>query len=80
MGKRLALLACTGVCIAAMASAAGNGQSSKAADVTVRGGVHSFATLPQSGVPGAPLGHPEGLCADAEGNVYANTFDFGAQN
>jgi len=80
MGKRLALLACTGVCIAAMASAAGNGQGPKPADLKVRGGVHSFATLPERGVPGAPLGHPEGLCADAAGNIYANTFDFGSQN
>jgi sugar lactone lactonase YvrE len=80
MGKRLALFLCAGVCIAGMASAAGNGQSAKAADDPVHGGVHSFATLPQSGSPGAPLGHPEGLCADSEGNIYSNTFDFGRQN
>src|SRR5947208_2288894 len=81
MGKRLTLLACTGVCIAAMASAAGNGQGPKAADVTVRGGAHSFATLPErQSATGAPLGHPEGVCADAEGNIYANTFEFGGQN
>src|SRR5688572_11631982 len=34
------------------------------------GGIVRFATLP----PGAP-GHPEGLTADAAGNIYAASFE-----
>jgi len=83
MGKRIALLLCTSACIAAMASAA-NGQGPKDKgddDDAVRGGVHQFATLPAAVSPtGAAFGHPEGLCADAAGNIYSNTFEFGFRN
>src|SRR5262249_41612825 len=42
-----------------------------------KGGVVRFATLPSgAGVPG----HPEGLAADAQGNVYVATFEFGIPN
>jgi sugar lactone lactonase YvrE len=87
MGKRFALLLCTGACIAAMASAAGGHEpKDRDDDEVVRGGVHRFATLPAAvtpptaTTPAAPFGHPEGLCADAAGNIYSNTFEFGAQN
>lgn len=39
-----------------------------------KGGVVRFATLP----PGP--GHPEGLAADAQGNIYVATFDFTTTN
>ena len=81
MGKRIALLLCTSACIAAMASAAGGQGPKDKDDDVVRGGVQRFATLPAAVSPtGAPFGHPEGLCADAAGNIYSNTFEFGAQN
>jgi sugar lactone lactonase YvrE len=38
-----------------------------------KGGVVRFATLPANGP-----GFPEGLAADARGNIYVATFDFGA--
>src|SRR5207249_5046597 len=38
------------------------------------GGVVRFATLP----PGP--GHPEGIAADAKGNIYVATFDFSTTN
>ncbi len=38
-----------------------------------KGGVVRFATLPSPGP-----GFPEGLAADAKGNIYVATFDFGA--
>jgi sugar lactone lactonase YvrE len=38
-----------------------------------KGGVVRFATLPQPGP-----GFPEGLAADAKGNIYVATFDFSA--
>src|SRR5713226_4909520 len=37
------------------------------------GGVSRFATLPSG--PDQP-GHPEGIAADAAGNIYAATFEF----
>ena len=40
-----------------------------------RGGVVSFATLP-AGQPG----HPEGIAADRNGNIYAASFDFSGVN
>ena len=40
-----------------------------------KGGVVRFATLPAS----SP-GHPEGIAADAGGNIYAATFSFAGQN
>ena len=40
-----------------------------------KGGIARFATLPTSGP-----GFPEGLAADAKGNIYVATFDFGAAN
>ena len=39
-----------------------------------KGGVVRFATLP----PGP--GHPEGIAADAKGNIYVATFDFSTTN
>jgi sugar lactone lactonase YvrE len=42
-----------------------------------KGGVVRFATLPSG--PGVP-GHPEGLAADAQGNIYVATFEFGIPN
>jgi sugar lactone lactonase YvrE len=39
-----------------------------------RGGVVRFATLP------AGAGHPEGIAADAKGNIYVATFDFTTTN
>jgi sugar lactone lactonase YvrE len=39
------------------------------------GGVTRFATLPQGGA-----GNPEGLAADAAGNIYAASFDFDTPN
>jgi len=67
-----------------MASAAG-GQGPKDKgrddDDLGRSRVERFATLPAAvGQNSAPFGHPEGLCADAAGNIYSNTFEFGAQN
>ena len=57
------------------------------AQATEDSDVRTFATLPERvgsdpSDPGRPmaLGHPEGLTADAEGNVYAATFDVGFQN
>src|SRR2546421_6422413 len=38
-------------------------------------GVSRFATLP-AGQPG----HPEGIAADAAGNIYAASFDFSGNN
>ncbi len=40
-----------------------------------QGGVVRFATLPKPGP-----GHPEGLAADAAGNIYVATFDFTTTN
>ena len=37
--------------------------------------VTRFATLPARSLAGAALGHPEGLCADRKGNVYADSFE-----
>ncbi|HUG56401.1 MAG TPA: hypothetical protein VMJ92_04920, partial [Candidatus Limnocylindrales bacterium] len=34
------------------------------------GGVHRFVTLPDG------PGHPEGIAADADGNIYVATFEF----
>ena len=40
-----------------------------------KGGVVRFATLPAGGA-----GFPEGLAADAKGNIYVATFDFNKPN
>lgn len=41
------------------------------------GTVQLFATLPQitNSANGLAEGHPEGLCADSQGNIYANSFE-----
>jgi SMP-30/gluconolaconase/LRE-like protein len=46
-------------------------------DRVVVGSVHPFATLPEiiNSTTGLPEGHPEGLCADSAGNVYADSFE-----
>jgi sugar lactone lactonase YvrE len=80
MGKRLALLACAGLCLATLAAAGGRGDGRGDGprdndDGIVYGGVQRFATLPARSLNGLALGHPEGLCADAEGNIYANSFE-----
>ena len=41
-----------------------------------KGGVVRFATLPPAPAPG----HPEGIAADAQGNIYVATFDFSTTN
>ncbi len=47
-----------------------------AQDDSALGGVHRFATLPElTSSTGTPVGHPEGLCADSWGNIYADTFE-----
>jgi len=52
------------------------------ASAQTRSDVRTFATLPQRVAPDPanpanlfPVGHPEGLTADANGNVYAATFE-----
>jgi hypothetical protein len=39
------------------------------------GKIKRFATLPKPGP-----GHPEGIAADADGNIYVSTFDFTQPN
>ena len=56
------LLACLGLTFLLVGSA-----------IADKGGVVRFATLPQPGP-----GFPEGIAADANGNIYVATFDFGA--
>jgi len=65
MGKRSLVALVTGVLLFLMAIPAH-------AD---RDGVVRFATLPQPGP-----GFPEGIAADAAGNIFVGTFDFGTAN
>ncbi len=53
----------------------GDGREDGTREVVV-GEVQHFATLPERISPtGVALGHPEGLCADSDGNIYANSFE-----
>lgn len=68
------------VCLAAVALAATVATQTAAAQEGQRswgnGNVQRFATLPaRTASSGAPLGHPEGLCADSWGDIFANTFE-----
>jgi len=46
------------------------------ATVAAQSVVKRFATLPKmTSSTGTPVGHPEGLCADSWGDIFANTFE-----
>lgn len=51
--------------------------SASAPQVVTVGNVQLFATLPQiiNSTNQLAEGHPEGLCADSQGNIYANSFE-----
>ncbi|MBV8828966.1 MAG: SMP-30/gluconolactonase/LRE family protein [Acidobacteriaceae bacterium] len=54
-----------------------NGDHDGESNRVVVGSVENFATLPEiiNSTTGLPEGHPEGLCADSAGNVYADSFE-----
>jgi sugar lactone lactonase YvrE len=64
MGKKILLLVLTGLLWF-------QGKTPALAD---KGGVTRFATLPQG------PGHPEGIAADQQGNIYVATFEFSGTN
>jgi len=60
----------------ALAVATASGAPSDGWQLPEFGPVERFATLPARSSPtGVAEGHPEGLCADSQGNIYADSFE-----
>jgi sugar lactone lactonase YvrE len=77
MGMTLLAISAAGQTVAeGRTSPEWRGGHSGAGSIVV-GNVTAFATLPEmiSTSTNLALGHPEGLCADSSGNVYADTFE-----
>src|SRR5450755_4236204 len=80
MEKMVARMLSVGVGLGLMIASLNAQQKGAASDEEERGAhvglVEHFATLQARSSPtGVAEGHPEGLCADADGNIYANSFE-----